>query len=468
MLTGTMDMEKDVIRLESLPDARTVRPALMWTAILAAFAITHLAADRIHAGIVHLMTLAPAAFTSKLADVYPERDLAAELMSQAVVPFKGLVFLISLVVLILPVAFSVRAAWPDYAEIPWRKHVIWATLACLALACLVFPIRNIFLLEGSFGLPFARMSLDPFAELAELRKRRIFPAVLAHFLQLKGVPLYALFNAFDIWILVLSLSVFFERHLSRASLELRWWHFVSIATSALVVSQLHGFGFIDHWVFWLTLVMLSFPFSLQAQMSMVAFALMTHEASVFLLGPVLLFGLRTWRERITVLSMLPLFVGMWVLSYGGDLYALQSADKVEGIAQRWIADPGWGLFGTFMAFKAMWAFVPWALILLVRARRYHAALAILAVVACVLSMVINVKDTSRLAGYLFPAILASFIVVARQVKTPRGSRVVSALLALNLLIPSFWVSVQPSRMRLPSGLYAVETDLIGRLFGLRD
>ncbi len=460
-------MEKDVIRLESLPNARAVPPALLWTAILAGFAITHLAADRVHAGIVHLLALAPEEFTRRVAETYPDRDLAAELMAEAVVPLKSLVFLISLIVLLLPVLYSVREAWPCYAAIPWRKHAVRAALVCLALACLNFPINNIFILDGTFGLPWARMSLDPFAEPAGLHNRRLLPAALAHFLQLKGVPLYALFNTFGIWVVVVALSVFFERRLSRATLEVRGWHLLSIATSAFVISQLQGFGLADHWIFWLILAMLSFPFSLQAQMSLVALALMTHEAAVFVLGPVLLFGLRTGRERITVLSLLPLFVGIWVLSHGGDLQAVQSEDNVAGLMQAWLADPGWGLFGVFMAFKGLWIFVPWALVLLVRARRYNEALAILAVLAGVLAMVFNVRDTSRLAGYMFPAILASFVAVVRQVRIPEGARIVSALLALNLLIPSFWVGVQPFRLQLGNGLYAVATDLVGRLFGLR-
>ena len=82
-------------------------------------------------------------------------------------------------------------------------------------------------------------------------------------------------------------------------------------------------------------------------------------------------------------------------------------------------------------------------------------------------MVFNVRDTSRIAGYMFPAILASFVAVVRRVRIPEAARIVSALLALNLLIPSFWVGVQPFRLQLGNGLYAVATDLVGWLFGMR-
>lgn len=457
-----------MIRPETLEGVRRAPPALHWGAIVAAFAVAHAPADRLEALLRGALERLPAQTLERLRGPY-DRDLVEVAMAHFVVPLKGFVFLLALVVLAVPIVHSVRAARSRYAELPWRRLAGRATAILLGLCALWIPFRPPYGLEGSFGLPFAEMSLDPFAQEAGLHHRRLLPVALAHYLGLEGIALYGLFALTSVWGLVFWLCAYLDRYPGRARLGAV--HVLSIATSSFVMSQLQAFGLSENLAFSLAVFLLMFPLGVQAQMSVVALALLTHEASVFMLGPLLLFARARWADRVRLLSLPLLFVALWMLSYAGDLAALSGPSNVARARFLWLTYPGSGLAGVAVSFKLLWLLVPVACALLVRAGRRTEAAAILAVVLSVLAMELTVVDTSRLGGYAFPALLASVVVAARHAASPGASRALRVLLLANLAIPSFWVTVGSTVsgtvegwLRLRPGLYLVEMQLLRWLF----
>ncbi len=108
--------------------------------------------------------------------------------------------------------------------------------------------------------------------------------------------------------------------------------------------------------------------------------------------------------------------------------------------------------GLFFAFKLGWLIIFTALLGWINHRAWKEFLLVVALLIAGIVMTLMGIDTSRLAGWAFPALLFSWKFISKDQNPLRKNILKFAILA-NLLIPPLYVGL--NRIDLPAGLYSL-------------
>jgi hypothetical protein len=191
-----------------------------------------------------------------------------------------------------------------------------------------------------------------------------------------------------------------------------------------------------------------------AKFALLVLALLAHEGSLFV-GLLLACRYLDRRRGISYLVVLGIYAAAWLASYGGNPGSLLAAHTVQGrSAVGWIVrHPMRELLGLLVAFKALWVLPVMAAAIEFRRRAWKSAGFIVCCLGAGVLMTLLGVDTSRLAGFAFPAILVSLPILCRRYGPDKAPAFLSMVFLVNLLIPSVYVGVNTGAV-VRSGLYA--------------
>ena len=124
-------------------------------------------------------------------DVVETIKLAKDVILQLyIVPFRGLIFLLSLFVVVYPVYRAIQKFIHENYFLEYRKILLQVCYTFLLLSLLTFPWKLGLMAEG-----YAQVSMNPFGVIDEsqLLYQRLLMPVIAYLLQFQGPMLYHVF-----------------------------------------------------------------------------------------------------------------------------------------------------------------------------------------------------------------------------------------------------------------------------------
>lgn len=387
------------------------------------FLIVHLTMDRL-VPLLQAVSQLPSLFGLPVAD--GQRFLFY------VPSLKGMLFLCSTAVLALPIMKDVRRMLADSDLRRILASLAAAVCALILLNGLIFTLENKYM-----GVEYAARTLNPFAQNADWFNKRLFMPALAHILFFRDQWLFYLFSNL-IFLLFLALLYAWVKENG----QFRFWQFFSLSTCSFAIFQCQSPGYPDILVFTFFLLVMYHGFSQNAKLAMLLLALVTHEASLFV-GVVLAWRYLDWDRRVVYVISLVMYGVIWLGAYGFALPALVASHNVRGrTTLQWIAlRPGTELLGIFLSFKAVWVLAIVGAVLAVRRRWNADAGFILASLAGGLGITLLAVDTSRVAAYGFPGVLAAIAVIRHGLPEKISRWLFSIVLLVNLVIPSFYVGL---------------------------
>ena len=372
--------------------------------------------------------------------------LEAFLLTTVFVPTRKILFLIGLSVLAWPLVTAARTAeWCRDAVALVRQAKI-ALVVCFGLLLLVVPggLRQM-------GDGFARLSEDPFGAPASVYARRLLVPALAEASGFRGGVYYLAFSFLLGLLSVLLLVIWCER----ARLRLPTWVLLSIASSSFIVYNHLMPGYVDQMLVVLVLSIGLLPLDSRGRLAIVALGLVTHELSLLLIGPVVIWAY-TSRERTAAAGV--------ILAYA-TYFAVVHAPWIPGLAQEHLsiapmnwspleyarAFPGRVLLGIAAANKAFWLLMVLGVFGACRARPGRCGPLLFLAAAPFLAIPFAV-DTSRFAGWTFVTLLVAIRLTAET--GPSGMIPIKRVALANLFLPSVYVglNVEPA---LSPGLYSL-------------
>ena len=364
---------------------------------------------------------------------------------------KAVIFFVSVLVLSIPIAMDARLAWKKAS---WQDILI--PLA-VALGVMAVSLALTFQPEPlALGVDYSLRSASPFTQIADWQNTRLLMPALSYFLFLRGT---SLFYVFFLALTFLFIALLYSWTCAHASLSL--WEFLSLCTASFVVYQFQIPGYPDILVFIFFLLVMRSDFSPAAKLSALLLALVAFESS-FIVGLVLAWKYLPRKEQSVYLLSIGVYGLAWLAVWNFDAGAILSSRNVEGLSGlQWVMRNPWlELFGVLAAFKALWAVMLWAASSAFPSKRGEVRF-IVAVIGAGVLMTISAVDTSRLMGYAFPALLVSLALLTDPASNRTGRRILSALFAVNVLIPTVYVGLN-SGMRLFRGIYGRMVRLLVR------
>jgi hypothetical protein len=363
-----------------------------------------------------------------------------EVMDQFISPTRGIVLIFSMALLLVLLWKDVD--WSELQTIQWPS---WpkAVLGFLVLSLFFLPTTLY-----SMANEYADTTLTLFQKIQPINgeTRFLLPA-LAHILFFRGPVFYHIFALICTLLLVYCLLLWFARN----NISLPFWELISLGTINFVAYQFFNPGFPDVLAHIFTLLALTLPIKEKGWLILFAFAMATHEASVFVWTVLTLFLLsrRAWVKFGMVLGM---YIFLRFASSGFDASATFAPNMVSGLTSlQWVvAHPDLELAGIFFAFKAGWAIIVMAMIGWVRNRRWKDFLFSICLIAAAVVMTLEGIDTARLAGWAFPVLLFSWKFLAED-ENAIHQKVFRFFKVINLLVPTYTVGL--NIFLIPAGLY---------------
>lgn len=377
-----------------------------------------------------------------------------EALPAAAAAVKAALFWMSFVLVAAPVARDARAALARAAPREVFETLAVSAAAGLILAGLVFQPGNV-----SMGTGYAARSLAPFRQEADWFHKRLLMPALAHALFFRGAWAYYAFG-----LLVTAAGLGALHAWLRARAPIPFWQFVSLCTGSFMIYPFQFPGYPDVLVILFLLLVMSPGFGPPAKLSLLTLALVAHEASLFA-GLVLAWRFLDRAHFRAYLLALGIYGFAWLAGFGmrpGHLVRSHDVEWMSGI--EWvILRPREFLLGLLAAFKALWAIPAIALLRPGGLRRGRdTAFLVLSLLAGVSAALLGV-DTSRLAGFAFPAVLVSLQALHADPETRCPPRLLAAIFGINLAIPSVYVGLNTGPILRP-GFYELVYRIAQRLF----
>lgn len=352
-----------------------------------------------------------------------QKDL---ILQQYVVPFRGLIFISSLLCIILPILQVMRVFFKDHSFLENRTILKQAAYAFLFLSLLTFPFKLGLMAEG-----YAQVSMNPFGVIDEsnLLYQRLLMPVFAFILQLQGPLLYHVFSLIITFLLLVLIVLFFRiRGISLSILEI-----VSISTCSFVITQFQSPGYTEPLAYIAMLLVFIVPTGTFARLGLVVLAMLAHEISIlpFLLIAFLYFS----KEEFMMVCSIAFFYGIfWILSFGLNPQSAVGVREVAGMsAFDWIIlNPLYEILGILISMKTFWIVI---LIAAYQMRNYRSI--ILGSIAIALVFTLLGVDTSRLMGYSILSLLFSYYAVKKYELIP--AQTLHYLTIFNIILPSVYV-----------------------------
>jgi hypothetical protein len=331
-----------------------------------------------------------------------------------------------------------------------RRLGAWG--ACLVFGLVLLALAAIYTAPAvrlvNHGISYGEFARDPFqdSELTSSIRFRPLSPFLAHYMFLRGQA----FMAFPLLAAVLFLAV-----VMRACRKRGFSGSESLAMASLmaftspVLFTLHFAGYVDVVSYLFIALAVVWAGSDLLVAACVCLALLNHDSNLFIL-PWLFFHVarqrKGWPRRARLgaalgLGLLVVFLVRrviaqrapvaWEPSFYLNLPYLRE-NALLNVRGAWL--------GLFMTFKLCWLIPLLAgLDLWVKKRRVQLVDLALAVF-CGLATLLITSDVSRLPAMAFPAVLGGAVVLRKHVaQPPRFARALWVLVALNLLVPQYYV-----------------------------
>jgi hypothetical protein len=382
-----------------LKNIRNVLKEYVWFLIcsFALILITHLTTDRLDA-IVSL-------WIPNISEVMNRKYL----FNQVFPNLKGMFFLLTFVVLFLPVVRDIYVVWPVSSESHKQTRSI-------ILAIIVFVI--LFILHPQFGLrdfgeDYSQIALNPFMQTVGWHNTRLLLPAIAYIFFFRGYWLYYVFFVILTIAFIYALHSWFARTGSLAA-----WEFLSICTSSFVYFQFQFPGYTDILIFIFFLFVIQDEVSQKSKLFMLVLSLFVHEASFFI-GLILAWRFLDRKHGLLYVLVLAMYFLTWMAISSGGLQSIVVSHDVNNLSGiDWlIQSPIFELMGIFISYKILWLIVFWAVVQAYRSRMYRDIIYISGLFGMGLLMTILAVDTSRLFGFTFPMIFLSLKILENKPMT---------------------------------------------------
>jgi hypothetical protein len=423
----------------------------LWVCIFAAFLVVHTPREALAALSGHLVAFAFNTFGAA------QRVLGAEstaqwTVQQALVRAKGILFLISLITLFLPLVGSLRRAEFLWDPRKLTRRLILSTTVFLLLSLLINPFRLHIVHQQ-----YSQMSVSPFDPAWGWYYRRLLMPAIAHFLGFEGEILYYIYSMILTLALIFCVAAYFEYE----GIKIGLLQLLSISSSGFIIFNFMVAGWADPMMDILFLLLLFVADNEESRLAVLALSLATHEASAFVLVPMILFVLPR-KQMLKYFGVILLYFGLYMLSYRLDALTLMKSQVVldNKIGFDWaILYPWRTIGGWFLSYKLLWIVILFGIYKMVRTKEVHASLAAVSF-ALVAPALINVMavDVYRHVAEGFCGFLICYKYL---VQLGYGERLIAkTVMALNIAIPSIYVGTNAG-FRFKPGLYLWLCNLVG-------
>lgn len=441
------------------PGNRSLRWPRFFLAALVLFLVVHTPPDRTETMLLALAGWLAPSTAEGVAAAAPTAEIVASYNEGVVIPLRRILFYLAAAALALPIGASLWRARGELRRLRWRR-LAWQAAGIAAILCVLVTPYGGGELNRDMGIEYAAMSQAPFAASTGISYRRLLKPALAHLLQLDGAYPYFLFSMLTTYGVILLSLAYFERAAldrgedaaSRPAMPFFWA--LSVATSSFVLFDFQFPGYVDNLAFLLLILGMLAPMNAQARLAIVALCLATHEGIGAPLAAMVLFCYprRLW---LPALAMAGAYAVLWLANYGFDLVALLTGHSMAQAA----SDPSMALgeslghiiLGGLASYKLLWLAPVLVLFYRPPERSWLAALTPSLIMLSPLALLPWLIDSSRHAGWGFVGLLMAVACLRERVTTTGGRRLLHALLAVNLVIPSFVCGMLgPTK---PLGLY---------------
>jgi hypothetical protein len=226
---------------------------------------------------------------------------------------------------------------------------------------------------------------------------------------------------------------------------------ISILTSGFLLSNLQYSGSPDVFIYSFVLLLFIFPLGELGELSLLTFALASHEASIILFSVIAIF-FKDRKIGVKYFLLIFIYLFIWLVSIRFDLNSLLYTSQIRGFSPLLsiIANPKLELLGIFYTYRLLWILVVASLVPLTIKRDYRTILQIIALIGSGVLMTLIGVDTLRMFSWSFFALMISIKTLYEQ-NNPRLQKFLYVILALNLLIAPVYVDLHG--VRPPTGLY---------------
>jgi hypothetical protein len=375
----------------------------------------------------------------------------ARFLREVVAPIKGISFLLAMAGLLPPLVRDILDSHTKDEAVNY-KRALWTSALFLLVVGTFITSKG---LSGG-NLEYGDQSGVIFEKGNEvwLYQRFLMPAI-AYILFFRGQFFYLAFSIFCIYAMVYVAQIWFEKN----QIHLKSWQLISIFSAGFVFVKIQYPGSPDVFVHLFLLILLAFPLGELAQLSLVAFSLASHEASIFLFAAIAIF-FKEGKLRIKYLALIFAYMFIWLVSIRFDITSLWHTPQIRGFLpiNTIIADPSNALWGIFYANKLIWLLIAAGLVIVARRRDYRTFVQILAMIACGIIMSLIGADTIRMFSWSFFSIFM-VVKIIHEENNPKLSTFTNIVLILNLLVAPLYADLH--WVRVPTGIYQIIYSFMG-------
>lgn len=301
---------------------------------------------------------------------------------------------------------------------------------------------------GPHGRLYAQLSINPWDfNLKNECRFRIFAPIIGYFTGLRGnlfmgVPLIfsLLFFTF--------LYLYLRKNETPVKMAVLFTSLLGLSTLRFI--PIFAPYYVDSvYLFWL---LLTFVFARNALVRNLCFtlAIFTHESSLFLLLPLILYSFHKTEEKspatlIRIAAGLGLGVcllfsfRLWVTQHAEVAYSSDFYLNWENIQNTLKATRQMAPLGIFYSFKFAWLGVFYALYLSFKNKDYLWFTCVISILICTFLQLLIAYDTGRLMNLAFPALILSFFYLKDKIPATVLCEIMSLMLLLNLLCAQYYV-----------------------------
>ena len=364
------------------------------------------------------------------------------------IPAKSLIFFLCTSVLIIPLALFLARQISTHLRWQQVRKTLLSLFFSFILIATMFPT--------GYGRSYARLSTDPFnQDLSHLYRRLLVPG-LANIYHLDGFLYVFLF-----WALVFLTALTARIYFIRKNTDLTVLQEVSLLTCGIFASSFELPGFPEIAVLFLGIIALMAyeedGIFTSTQLLAFSLALMAHEAcAIIVFAPMILalFGRKSWLPSATVVLI---YLVTLIANFSFNILIpikYQATVSNASAPSFFLKSPAYVLIGAVFSFKLLWLFLPVGIYFLFKKQKRVAYFVLLSCIFALASTYIAI-DYTRMVGFATIAIMVCFL-QARQSLPPR---VFNTVVALNILVPSFYAGSDSGLVTF-KGLYYLAYKLI--------
>jgi hypothetical protein len=375
----------------------------------------------------------------------------ARFLREMVAPIKGIFFLLAMAGSLPPLVRGILDSRAKDESVNY-KRVLWTSAISLLVVGTFITSKG---LSGG-NLEYADQSGVIFEKGNDvwLYQRFLMPAI-AYMLFFRGQFFYLAFSILCVFAMVYVAQIWFEKN----QIHLKYWQLISIFSAGFVFVKLQYPGSPDVFVHLFLLILFAFPLGELAQLSLVAFSLASHEASIFLFAAIAIF-FKEGKLRLKYLAVIFAYMVIWLISIRFDITSLVDTPQIRGFSPigMIIANPGNALWGIFYTNKLIWLLIVAGLIIVAHRWNYRTFFQILALITCGILMSLIGADTIRMFSWSFFSIFMAVKVIYDE-NNSKLFTFMNVVLILNLLVAPLYANLY--WVWTPTGIYQIIYSFVG-------